>query len=99
MDHERQGGRLMISREPGAPGRARVIGSLTGDGIRIVLDALQSGVAILDLSEVDQVDESGVRALTTLSAERCTLVSCPRWLELWMARLGAEAASDRVRRG
>jgi hypothetical protein len=70
----------------GCAGRARVIGSLTGDGIRILLDAVQSGVAVLDLSEVDQVDESGVRALAALRPDGCTLVSCPRWLELWMTR-------------
>ena len=93
MDHERHGGRLMISREPGAPGWAGVIGSLTGDGIRILLDAVQSGVTVLDLSEVDQVDESGVTALAALRAEGCTLVSCPRWLELWMTRVRADAGA------
>jgi ABC-type transporter Mla MlaB component len=43
-------------------------------------------VSVLDLSDVNQVDQSGVRALADLWLERCTLVGCPRWLELWLAR-------------
>jgi hypothetical protein len=43
-------------------------------------------VSVLDLSDVNQVDQSGVRALDQLWLERCTLVGCPRWLELWLAR-------------
>ena len=42
---------LMISPEPGMPGRARVIGSLTGDAVRVLLDAVDGGVVVLDLSE------------------------------------------------
>ena len=82
-------GRLMISPEPGAPERARVIGSLTGDTVHILLDAVDSGVAVLDLSEVDQADVSAVRVLARLSMERCTLLTCPRWLELWLSRAHA----------
>ena len=77
----------MISPEPGAPERARVIGSLTGDTVHILLDAVDSGVAVLDLSEVDQADVSAVRVLARLSLERCTLLTCPRWLELWLSAL------------
>ena len=80
-------GRLMISPEPGTPGRARVIGSLTGEAVQILLDAVDGGVAVLDLSEVDQVDESAVRVLAVLSLGRCTLLACPRWLDLWLARM------------
>ena len=84
-----RGGQLMISREPDAPERARVIGSLTGDTVQILLDAVDSGVAALDLSEVDQADHSAVRVLARLSLERCTLLTCPRWLELWLSRVRA----------
>ena len=77
----------MITEEPGAPERARVIGSLTADTVQILLDAVDSGVAVLDLAEVVQVDDSAVHVLTTLRAERCTLLACPRWLELWLARV------------
>ena len=83
---EWRAGRLMIRQDPNAPGQARVIGSLTGDTLDILLDAVSSGVSVLDLSGVNQVDQSGVRALARLCLERCTLVGCPRWLELWLSR-------------
>ncbi len=79
-------GRLMILQDPNPPGQARVIGSLTGDTVHILLDAVSSGVSVLDLSDVNQVDHSGLRALAGLWLQRCTLVGCPRWLELWLAR-------------
>jgi hypothetical protein len=84
----RQGGRLMIVHEPDAPGQARVIGSLSGDGIRILIDAVDGGVSVLDLTEVDQLDDAAVCVLVGLSLGRCTLMNCPRWLELWLVRVG-----------
>ena len=83
---EWRAGRLMIRPDPNAPGQVRVIGSLTDDTLHVLLDAVRSGVSVLDLSGVNQVDQSGVRALARLWLERCTLVGCPRWLELWLAR-------------
>jgi hypothetical protein len=80
----------MIVHEPDAPGQARVIGSLSGDGIRILLDAVDGGVSVLDLSEVDQIDDAAVRVLVGLSPGRCTLLNSPRWLELWLARVRGE---------
>jgi hypothetical protein len=77
----------MITQDPGAAGRARVIGSLTADTVQILLDAVASGVAVLDLAQVVQVDDPAVHVLTRLRAERCTLLACPRWLELWLAGL------------
>jgi hypothetical protein len=77
----------MITREPGAPERARVIGSLTGEAVQILVDAVDSGVAVLDLSGVDQVDDSAVKFLARLWPARCTLDGCPRWLELWLSRV------------
>ena len=87
----RRGGPLMINREPGEPRRARVIGSLTGDAVQVLVDAVVGGVTTLDLSEVDQVDDSAVRILAGLSRGRCTLLACPRWLDLWLARVGRES--------
>jgi hypothetical protein len=83
----------MISPEPGTPGRARVVGSLTGDAVQVLLDAVDGGVTVLDLSDVDQVDDSAVRVLAGLSPGRCTLQACPRWLELWLARVGRDPES------
>ena len=78
---------LVISQEPAAPGRARVIGSLTGDSVQVLLDAVNGGVAVLDLSELDQIDHHAVRVIARLWPERCTLLNCPRWLEVWLARV------------
>jgi hypothetical protein len=81
----------MITQDPGAPGRARVIGSLTGDAVEVILDAVDSGIAVLDLAEVVHVDDSAVHVLARLAAEHCTLVACPRWLELWLGRVRGKA--------
>ena len=80
-------GRLMIQPEPGEPQRARVIGELTGEAIDILLAAVESGLTVLDLSEVDQADDGAVRALVRLGREGCALVSVPRWLGLWIANV------------
>jgi hypothetical protein len=77
----------MIVHQPDAPGQARVIGSLSGDGIWILLHTVDGGVSVLDLSEVDQIDDAAVRVLVGLSPGRCTILDCPRWLELWLARV------------
>ena len=83
----------MITQDSGALGRARVIGSLTGDAVQVLLDAVDGGIAVLDLAEVVQVDDSAVHVLARLGAERCTLVACPRWLELWLARVRGKPTS------
>jgi ABC-type transporter Mla MlaB component len=75
----------MIRMEPEAPGRAaRVVGSLCGDAVQVLVEAVESGVSVLDLSGVDQVDDAAVRVLVDLWPERCSLIACPRWLELWI---------------
>ena len=83
----RRGGRLRINREPDEPHRARVFGSLTGDTVQVLVDAVEGGETALDLWEIDQVDDDAVRVLATLGPERCTLVACPRWLEMWLLRV------------
>jgi len=81
----------MITLDAGETGRARVIGSLTGDAVQILLEAVGNGVVVLDLAEVVQVDDSTVHVLARLVAEGCTLIACPRWLELWLARVRGKA--------
>jgi hypothetical protein len=77
----------MIVDDPAAPRRARVIGSLAGNAIQVLLDAVDRGVSVLDLSEVDQADDFSVRVLAWLWSECCTVLECPRWLELWVAQV------------
>jgi hypothetical protein len=85
VDHAWSGGHLMIRMEPHVPGRAaRVVGSLTGAAVQVLLEAVESGVTALDLSEVDQVDGAAVQVLARLSAGRCSLIACPRWLAMWI---------------
>jgi len=89
----------MVSHEPGDPHRARVIGSLTGDAVQVLVDAVHGGVTALDLSEVDQVDDSAVHWLAALQPEHCKLLACPRWLDLWLLRLRRGRESRRERSG
>jgi hypothetical protein len=82
----------MITRDSGAAERARITGSLIDDdALQILVDAVDGGVTVLDLAEVVQVDDSAVRMLASLEAERCTLIHAPRWLELWLARVRDKA--------
>ena len=53
----------------------------------MLLAAVDRGVALLDLSQVDDVDEAAVRSLAGLLPRRCALVACPRWLALWLERV------------
>jgi hypothetical protein len=82
-----KGRSLIVAEEPGQPVRARVIGALTGDAVQVLLAAVDRGVALLDLSQVDDVDEAAVRALAGLLPRRCSLLACPRWLELWLGQV------------
>lgn len=87
----------MISRDPGAPRSARVIGSLTGASVQVLLDAVDGGAVLLDLSDVDRVDHDAVGVLAGLWPHRCTLLACPRWLELWLARARRDRADGEGR--
>jgi hypothetical protein len=77
----------VIRIDEGTARRVRVIGSLQGPALKVLSDTVSEGPAILDLSEVGQADESGVRLLADLESERCTLVACPTWLSLWLERI------------
>jgi hypothetical protein len=94
MSRTGRSGRLMIVMEPQVPGRAaRVVGSLTGDAVQMLQEAVDRGVTVLDLSEVEQVDDAAVQVLLRLSAKRCSLAACPRWLEMWLASAHRNASS------
>jgi ABC-type transporter Mla MlaB component len=84
----------VIRLEEGTARQVRVIGSLRGPELELLSDVVSRAPLILDLSQVDHADESGVRLLAELPPERCTLVSCPTWLALWLERVRL-AASNR----
>lgn len=82
----------MIRFEEGPVREVRVIGSLQGPALKLLSDAVSRGPVVLDLSDVDQADESCVRLLASLPPERCTVAHCPTWLSLWLDRLRRAAA-------
>jgi hypothetical protein len=57
------------------------------------MDAVARGVVLLDLSRVDRLDEHAARLLAGLPPERCTLLGCPRWLVLSLARVRLSEAA------
>ncbi len=85
VDH--RGRPLIVAVQPDQPVRARVIGALTVDAVQVLLAAVDRGVALLDLSQVGDVDEAAVRAVAALLPRRCSLLACPRWLELWIGHV------------
>ena len=68
----------------GTPRGVRIIGSLKGALVRNLLEIMSEGQMVLDLSDVREADEAAVGMLARLPADRCRLVSCPRWLALWI---------------
>jgi len=89
----------VIRLEEGTARRVQVIGALEGPAVRLLSQAIERGPLILDLSEVDQADESGVRFLADLPAERCTLAGCPTWLSLWLDQLHQSGPPPRRGKG
>jgi len=87
MEAEWPGGRLVIGEEKARTGRAHVIGSLNADAVEVLLDAVDGGVAVLDLSELHPIDSSALRVLAGLWPTHCTLVGCPPGLERRLARV------------
>ena len=77
----------MIRLDEGPARQVRVIGSLQGPALKLLSDAVARGPVVLDLSDVDQADESGVRLLASLPPDRCTVAGCPTWLALWLDRV------------
>ena len=74
----------MIRLEGGPRGRVRVVGCLDGRGMRHLFEAISRGAVVLDLSGVDQANESAVMFLARLPKERCELAECPGWLSVWL---------------
>jgi anti-anti-sigma regulatory factor len=85
----------VIRLEEGTARQVRVIGSLQGPALKLLSETVSRGPVVLDLSEVDQADESGVRLLASLPPERCTLAGCPTWLSLWLERVRRAAGESR----
>lgn len=75
---------VTIAAQPGHPATAKVVGPLTGNWVRPVLDALVSGVAVLDLSGVDRSDRSALRVLAALERYGCRYINVPVWLASWL---------------
>jgi hypothetical protein len=85
----------VIRLEGGAPGRVRVIGSLDGHGMRQLFGAISRGAVVLDLSGVDQSNESALMFLARLPKERCEVAECPGWLSVWLERFRRSAGPGR----
>jgi hypothetical protein len=77
----------VIRVEWDSAGRARVAGALVGESVRVLEGEISRDGVVLDLSGVERADEGAVRLLARLRPDRCTLVSCPRWLALWVDRV------------
>jgi hypothetical protein len=96
LEEERGSGAWPVIRlEEGPARRVRVIGSLQRPASKLLSDVVSRGPVILDLSEVDHADGSGVLWLSELPPETCTLVSCPTWLALWLERVRRVASERR----
>ena len=71
LEEERGSGAWPVIRlEEGPARQVRVIGSLEGPALQLLSDVVSRGPLILDLSELDYADESGVRLLAELPPER-----------------------------
>jgi hypothetical protein len=81
-------GVLCIERRP-----VRVVGALDASSLHYVKEAISDGDVVLDLSEVTEADESGVRLLAGLPPGQCSFVGCPRWLALRVERRLIELAN------
>jgi hypothetical protein len=63
--------------------------------MRQLFEAISRGAVVLDLSEVDQANESAVMFLVRLPRERCELAECPGWLSVWLERFRRSAGPCR----
>jgi hypothetical protein len=96
----------MIRIDGSPAGRVRVIGSLDGRMVSRLFEAISRGTVVLDLSEVEEADESAVTFIARLPKERCAIAACPGWLVPWLERYrqaadadGCPGRSDSVRNG
>ena len=66
--------------ETGSTDRVRVIGTLTGPPLELLLEMAGRADVMLDLSEVREVDSDAVRLLAQLAPDQYKLLACPKWL-------------------
>jgi hypothetical protein len=62
--------------------RVRVIGTLLGPQLEMLLEAVEGSEVALDLSTVNETDRDAVRLLAWLPEDQCRLLACPKWLAL-----------------
>ena len=80
-------------REP----EIRIVGALRGPVVAALERLEADHVVSVDLSEVIEADESGIRALGALSPERWRFVASPPWLQPRLRKLAGDTTrSTRV---
>jgi hypothetical protein len=62
--------------------RVRVIGTLLGPQLQMLLEAVEGSEVALDLAAVNETDRDAVRLLAWLPEDQCRLLACPKWLAL-----------------
>jgi hypothetical protein len=85
--------------ETGSRDRVRVIGSVTGPPLELLLEMVGNAEVMLDLSEVREVEPDAVRLLAQLAPDQYKLLACPKWLAVRIEmerrpRPSAEAAGS-----
>ena len=69
-----------MERETGSSDGVRVIGTLTGPPLELLLEMVGRAEVKLDLSEVREVESDAVRLLAQLAPDQYKLLACPKWL-------------------
>jgi len=69
-----------MERETGSSDSVRVIGTLTGPPLELLLEMVGRAEVMLDLSEVREVESDAVRLLAQLAPDQYKLLACPKWL-------------------
>jgi hypothetical protein len=69
-----------MERETGSIDGVRVIGTLTGPPLELLLEMVGRAEVRLDLSEVREVESDAVRLLAQLAPDQYELLACPKWL-------------------
>ncbi len=72
--------------EPSPQDSVRVIGTLTGPSLELLLEMVGRAELQLDLSEVREVDTDAVHLLAQLAPAQYGLLACPKWLAFRIER-------------
>ena len=75
-----------MERETGSSDGVRVIGTLTGPPLELLLEMVGRAEVMLDLSEVREVESDAVRLLAQLAPDRVGLLASPNWLAFRIER-------------